>query len=240
MENNILPVLPDDRFRFDCSKEVPCFNACCRDLNQFLTPYDILRLKNHLGLTTGIFLEKYTTQHIGPETGLPVVTLKPAHDDDLQCPFVTPAGCGVYANRPSSCRIYPVARAISRSRETGQITEHFAIIKEPHCLGFEQDKTQTVREWIQSQEITAYNELNDMFLEIISLKNRLIPGPLTLRAKHLFHTALYDLDAFRAQIFQNGLVEDMNLADDDLETLGKNDVELLKFGHRYVKENLFR
>lgn len=240
MENNIVPVLPDDRFRFDCSNEVPCFNACCRDLNQFLTPYDILRLKNHLGLTSGTFLEKYTLQHIGPETGLPVVTLKPISDADLQCPFVTPDGCRVYANRPSSCRIYPVARAISRSRETGRITEHFAIIKEPHCLGFQRDKSQTVSEWMRSQEVTAYNELNDMFIEIISLKNRLMPGPLALRAQHLFHTALYDIDAFRTQISQNDLVKDMNLAEAYLETLRKNDIELLKFGHRYVKENLFR
>ena len=35
----------DEAFRFACGPEVACFNDCCRDLFQALTPYDALRLK---------------------------------------------------------------------------------------------------------------------------------------------------------------------------------------------------
>lgn len=239
MDNNITPISINDHFQFQCTGDVPCFNACCRDLNQFLTPYDILRLKTHLGLRSGEFIEKYTAQHIGPETGLPVLTLSPARDTDLQCPFVAPSGCSVYADRPSSCRIYPIARAVSRNRKTGKVSEHFALIREPHCLGFQQSKLQTVRQWLEAQALDAYNQLNDLFLEIISLKNRCCPGPLDLRSKLVFHIALYDMDAFREQIFQKGLVDDLNLDPELLEVLKIDEVELLKFGHRYVKEQIF-
>jgi hypothetical protein len=59
----MIPISIDDTFKFSCSAKVPCFNECCQDLNQFLTPYDILCLKNHLGMTSGAFLERYTTTH---------------------------------------------------------------------------------------------------------------------------------------------------------------------------------
>ena len=75
MNDEISAIGIDDSFTFSCSGEVPCFNECCRDLNQFLTPYDILCLKNGLAVPSGKFLETYTLQHTGPGTGLPVVTV---------------------------------------------------------------------------------------------------------------------------------------------------------------------
>ena len=239
MNDPIRPIAADETFRFECNEGVPCFNACCKNLNQFLTPYDILQLKNCLGMSSGKFLEKFTTQSIGPETGLPVISLKPLAGEDLKCPFVTPDGCSVYANRPSSCRIYPVARAVSRNRKTGKISEHFALIHEDHCRGYQQKKVQTVKEWMRSQDVIACNQVNDLFLEIISLKARLLPGPLDLRSKHLFHIALYDIDAFKKQIFEDGLADDMHLEKGLLKELKEDEIELLKFGHELVKKVVF-
>ena len=45
MDDVISPLSLTDTFAFSCSARVACFNDCCRDLNQFLMPYDILRLK---------------------------------------------------------------------------------------------------------------------------------------------------------------------------------------------------
>ena len=235
----MIPISIDDTFKFSCSAEVPCFNECCRDLNQFLTPYDILYLKNHLGMTSGVFLERYTNQHTGPETGLPVIALKQDDALKLKCPFVTESGCSVYSARPSSCRIYPLARAVSRSRETGKVTEHFALLKESHCRGFEQESTQTVRQWIENQKIAEYNEMNDMLMEIISLKNHTRSGPLDMKSSHFFHIALYDLDRFRSHIFEKGLLDDFHLEFDILEVVKNDDVELLKLGHRWIKKIFF-
>lgn len=236
----MIPISLDDTFKFCCSARVSCFNECCKDLNQFLTPYDILCLKNYLGITSDEFLERYTTQHTGPETGLPVISLKLDDTLKLKCPFATESGCSVYNARPSSCRIYPLARAVSRSRKTGQITEHFALIKEPHCRGFEQKTTQTVRQWIDNQKIARYNEMNDILMEIISLKNQTRPGPLDIKSSHFFHIALYDLDNFRHHIFEKGLLDDFHFDSDTMEAVKNDDVELLKLGHRWIKKILFR
>ena len=235
----MIPISIDDIFKFSCSAKVTCFNQCCRDLNQFLTPYDILCLKNYLGITSGEFLERYTTQHTGPETGLPVIALKPDDALKLKCPFVTKSGCSVYHARPSSCRMYPLARAISFSRETGEITEHFALLKESHCHGFEQEKTQTVRRWIEDQKIAGCNEMNDVLMEIISLKIHTRPGPLDIKSSHFFHIALYDLDRFRSHILDKGLLDKFHLDTEALEVIKNDDVELLKLGLRWIKQVLF-
>lgn len=235
MENEFTPLDPDTPFRFSCHNRVACFNACCHDLNQFLTPYDILRLKNGLEMTSSDFLEQYTTLHTGPETGLPIVALKPEASSGLACPFVRAAGCSVYAHRPSSCRIYPIARAVTRSRETGRLQEHFALLKEPHCLGHEQDSTQTVRAWVGNQELADYNAFNDMLMEIIALKNRKGPEPLDMKSRLAFHMALYDLDRFRTHVFGSGLLDGDGVDHDLWEQARKDDIALLRIGHAWVK-----
>ena len=233
------PLSLNDTFLFSCSKKVPCFNECCRDLNQFLTPYDILRLRHRLDISSRLFLERYTTQQTGPETGLPIITLKTDYSNELKCPFVTSSGCSVYEDRPSSCRTYPLVRIASRSRETSKTTEQYILLKEPHCLGFEQERTWTILEWIEDQNITFYNEMNDMLLEIISLKNRLIPGPIDIKSRLAFHMALYDIDTFRSHIFEQNILDHWRLGIKTLNTLKNDDVELLKLGHRWIKKILF-
>ena len=233
-DDRLIPISNKARFAFRCAAELPCFNACCRDLNQFLAPYDILRLKNQLNICSGEFLETYTCRHIGPQTGLPVVTLQPKEGGEKECPFVTDNGCGVYPGRPSSCRIYPLARAVSRCRQTGRLTQHFALIHEPHCLGFQQPARQTVTQWLQSQQLDDYLEQNDRFLEIIALKNQLAPGPLDLRRQHLFQVALYDIDALREHVLEKGLLASWRLSAQALQRLETDDEALLQCGHRFV------
>ena len=240
MDNHFTAIGPDDLFQFSCGPHVPCFNECCRDLNQFLTPYDIIRLRNRLGLTCREFLKRYTAQHTGPETGLPVIRLKQDPAVSLKCPFVTPEGCGVYEDRPSSCRMYPVARAVSRNRQTGVTIEHFALLKEPHCLGFQHGEKQTVRQWMQDQGLIEYNQINDLLMEIISAKNRLLPGPLDFKSCRLFHMACYDLDSFREKIFDKGELEPFDF-EEDLLNLAKSgdEVSLLKVSFAWLKAILF-
>jgi len=208
-------------------------------LNQLLTPYDILRLKAHLGLTSEQFLARYTVHHSGPESGLPVVTLKPADSRDLCCPFLTPKGCSVYEDRPSSCRMYPLVRAVSRSRATGEITERFMVLKEPHCLGFEKGTSRSARQWIEDQKIAVYNENNDKLLQIISLKNKTKAGELDLQSRHLFFTALYDLDTFRSRIIDNKLPPGFPMDSAVMDKALKDEVALLEVGMKWIARLIF-
>ena len=235
----MIPIGIDDPLNFKCASDVPCFNECCRDLNQFLTPYDVLRLKNALNMPSGPFLRKYTSRHNGPESGLPVITFKSNPDTGHECPFVTKKGCFVYADRPASCRMYPLARAITRSRETGEIKEHFALIEEPHCQGFGRRSGQTVREWLRGQDATRHNEMNDQLMEIISRKNQMMPGKLDGVDGDRFYLACYDLDTFKKEIFDNGLLDGFEIPPSFLQAVKEDDERLLDLGMAWIKNILF-
>ncbi len=75
---NVEPVRlgTDSQFSFKCHPGIECFTQCCRDINIILTPYDIIRLKNKLGLSSEEFLAIYTEPQMLEKTGLPVITLK--------------------------------------------------------------------------------------------------------------------------------------------------------------------
>jgi Fe-S-cluster containining protein len=239
MEAEMTPLEPGAGFCFKCTPGVPCFNECCRDLSQYLTPYDILRLKNCLGLFSGEFLEQYTVRYVGPETGLPVIALKPNPSTEQECPFVRPAGCAVYADRPSSCRMYPLARAVSRARDTGALTEHYALLREPHCQGFSDGEHLSVDVWLDQQGLKGYNAMNDHLMILISLKNRLLPGPLEPRQAERFHLALYDLDRFRQAVFEQDLLTGLKVPAGILDKARTDDVELLKLGLDWIRFKLF-
>jgi uncharacterized protein len=235
MDDRLKLLEPEASFRFTCSPEVPCFNECCRDLNQVLTPYDVLRLKRRLGISSRGFLEHYTRHHAGPESGLPVVSLKPVDPRRLSCPFVTTHGCRVYPDRPSSCRTYPLVRVLRRSRETGRMTEAYLLLREPHCMGFEQAGSQTAGEWMAAQQVTDYNTENDRLLEIISIKNRLAPGRLPQVTADLVYMALYDADRFRSRVLGRSLPHASGLEPDEVAAARDDDLLLLRLGLKWVK-----
>jgi uncharacterized protein len=236
-ESEIIEIQSGETFHFDCNDRVRCFNDCCRDLTQLLTPYDIIRLKNHLGLSSSVFLDRFTLRHAGPQTGLPIVTLKPQDPILRLCPFVTSSGCSVYPDRPSSCRIYPLIRSVSRVGRTGEIIVRYMLIREPHCKGFENRLSRTVEEWITDQGLLPYNENNDAMAALISLKNSIMPGRLHGDVEQLFYTACYDIDRFRDEVFGGGRWA--GLASEDAPVLARtDDVDMLNFGMAIVTNSI--
>ena len=239
MSDDMLPVLPEDPMNFNCCSDNECFNECCRDLNQALTPYDILRMKTQLNITSQEFIRSFTSLHHGPESGLPILTFKPNPQTGHACPFVTAKGCLVYENRPGSCRLYPMARAIARSRESGEIEEFYARIQEPHCKGGCHTPDLTVAQWLKGQDVELYNYWNDKLMTLISLKNRIVPGKLDGVMSDRFYLALYDLDEFREKIFNQDLLGALKISAGLLDTIKQNDEALLDFGFRWVGHMLF-
>lgn len=225
---------PGETFCFSCHPDIPCFNACCRDLNQYLTPYDIVRLKNNLGLSSRQFLQRYTECHRGPRSSLPVVSLRmPA-----TCPFVSSRGCAVYGDRPGACRTYPLGRIVRRKPGEGECTESYFVIREPHCLGFKEDKTWTLEAWKKSQRLEPYNRMNDLMMEIISLNNQ-SKRELNREEADLFYMACYDLDRFRDFAFKKGLWKETLLEIEHPGTALEEDVALMRFGMDWIKKRLF-
>jgi len=104
------------KFNFHCHDGVDCYMTCCRNVDMFLYPYDVLRLKGALNITSQEFMERYTRVVKGAtHPYFPSVMLRLTEDDNKACPFLNSDGCGVYSDRPSACRTYPLERGVDRS-----------------------------------------------------------------------------------------------------------------------------
>jgi len=68
----------ENSLQFECHKGLSCFTKCCRGINIILTPYDIIRMKNRLQLSSEQFLAIYTKPELLEKTALPTPMQKPA------------------------------------------------------------------------------------------------------------------------------------------------------------------
>ena len=136
--------------------------------------------------------------------------------------------------------MYPLARAVSRSRATGNITEIFALLQEPHCLGHFQQQTHTVADWLGGQGLQPYTFNNDLLLALIRRKNQMKPGPLDPRAHQQVYQALYDLDAFREKAFINDVSKRLTIDPATYALAREDDTALLKVGINWLQETVFK
>lgn len=234
-----LQPLRDGHFRFECHPGVPCFTECCRALNLLLTPYDILRLKNHLGLTSSEFLDRYVSLRPEAETGLPLAFLEMQDDERQTCPFVAAAGCRVYPARPAACRTYPLARASRKHALHGMVLEQYYVLREDHCRGFEETREFTTDQWVADQGLESYHESNNLWMEIIT--NRLLKQkPLSAQQMQMVYLAAYDLDRFREFVFASRFLDRFEVATEDLEAAKQNDEGLLRLAFHWLRFTLFR
>jgi uncharacterized protein len=231
----------DHRFSFRCHPGVKCFTQCCRGINIILTPYDIIRLKNRLQLTSEAFLAMYTKPELLEKTDLPVITLRLLDDEKSSCPFVRDNGCLIYEDRPTTCRYYPLGVAALSHKEGADDQDFFFFIKEPHCCGFEEEKEWTVREWREDQGVTIRDEVNADWTDLVVRKRSFPPNiKLTDRSKQMFFIASYDMDKFRAFVFESSFLERYDIDPQIVEDIRKDEIALLKFALRWLKSILFK
>ncbi|HOP07615.1 MAG TPA: YkgJ family cysteine cluster protein [candidate division Zixibacteria bacterium] len=230
----------DTEFQFSCHPGVACFNQCCADVNIFLTPYDILRLKNRLGITSEEFLSKYTIIPFDKNIAFPVVLLKMQENEKKSCHFVTEKGCGVYEDRPWACRMYPVGLASPAGDLQGPLQKEFYfLLQEKICKGFGESKKQTLKGWLDGQGIHDYNEIGEMWKDL-TLHPYLQHGNTFPPQKiEMFFTAAYNLDKFREFVFESTFLKKFVVEEDVLKKIKEDDVELLKFGFRWLRFALF-
>jgi len=239
IDDALMKPLREDRFQFNCNQTLSCFTRCCANLNLILTPYDILRLKKRLGLRSDLFLDKYTTASQDEAYGVPVVKLKMNEDENKHCPFVIPEGCSIYEDRPGACRVYPLGRAASKVREGLKAGEFYFIVKESHCLGFNEKREWEVDEWIKDQGLDQYNVMNDSFMDITAGKRAKTIRALSDQKLQMFYMACYSIDAFRSFIFETTFLKRFDVPQDLQARLKTDDVELMVFASRWLKFSLF-
>jgi len=226
----------DDSFRFACRKGLDCFTRCCRNINIFLTPYDIIRMKNALKIQSEEFLHTYTVTLIG-ESGLPVIVLKMQDDKEKSCPLVTPQGCTIYEDRPWSCRIFPLQPESTKITEKAS-KEYYSVMDVPFCSGLTEDEYMIVREWKAEQGIPVYREMEAFFKKITM--NEILSSKKISNKKiqEMYYMASYDLDRFRRFVMESKFLDFFDVDREMVEKIKKDDLELYKFAMKWLEYGL--
>jgi Fe-S-cluster containining protein len=240
---NIEPVRlgPNSKFKFECHKEVTCFTKCCSGIRITLTPYDIIRLKKRLQLTSEEFLAIYTEPHLLEKTDLPVITLKMVEDEKEACPFLREDGCILYEDRPTTCRYYPLGVATLSHKEGADDEGFYFFVNEPHCMGFEEDREWTVTEWRKDQGVDIHDDINRNWTDLVVRKRSFPPNiKLTDKAKEMFFMVSYNIDKFRQFVFESTFLQRFEVDAQTQAKIKNDDIELLNFGVNWLKEIFFK
>ncbi len=241
--SNIMPekLTLNSYLKFECHPGVPCFTACCHNINIILTPYDILVLSKKLDMEGHEFITQYTEPVYLDKTDMPGVKLKLVGDEKA-CPFVTPDGCKVYNERPTACRYYPVGMADfhEAGEDGGKSEKFFFLVKEPHCKGFDEDKEWTIGEWRADQGVDKRDEMNKEWLRLIMRRKSFGPqASMSEAAKRMFFMASTDIGSFRRFIFESSFLDTYEIDQETIDKIKEDDVELLLFSYKYLGNVLF-
>jgi len=227
----------NETFRFRCHPGLACFNRCCRNLNLFLYPYDVVRLKTGLGISSDVFLDRYVDMVLRPAAFFPEVLLRMSENEEKTCPFLTDAGCSVYPDRPDTCRTFPVEQGSLFDAEKGKPRLVLFFRPPDFCLGRHEDNPMTPGSWAKDQDAVVYNRMTLRWAEL----RRLFQtdpwgkeGPEGPKAKMVF-MATYNVERFREFVFMSTLLKRYKVKTALLKKLKVDDMELLKFGFEWVK-----
>ena len=228
-----------DEIQFRCHKGISCFNACCKQADITLTPYDIVRLKQHLGLTSEEFLKQHTMPFKMDAHGVPGVKLKT--DVSGACPFVREEGCSVYGDRPTACRYYPVGLMAMRAKDEPTDKAGYFLIREDHCRGLREARRLSIGDYRKEQGLDTYDDMNREWLQI-NLKKR-SSGPTIGKPSELslqfFFMCSFDVDRFCRFVLSDSFRVTYGLDDGFYTQIETDDLALMKFGFRLMKQVLF-
>ena len=248
--SNILPVklTLESKIRFRCHPGVSCFTACCGNIKIILTPYDILQLSRRLQIPAHQFISQYAEPAFLEQTDMPGVRIK-MREDDNRCPFVTPAGCTVYSDRPTACRYYPIGMAdfheAGRKEDGGKevlggYDKFYFKVMEEHCKGHLEDKEWTIAEWRADQGVDVRDEMNKEWLRLIMRrKSHGHQASMSEQAQRMFFMASTDLPSFRRFIFESSFLDTYEIEPELVEKIRTDDIELMKFSFIYLAATLF-
>ncbi len=233
---HLKPASESTEFPFSCHPGVSCFNACCKQIDVLLTPFDVVRIKNRLGIRSDEFLQKYADLQNFKNTSLPLLKLRMVEGE--RCAFLSDAGCTIYENRPVVCRNYPTGVATKSPDEKAGENSYF-IIEEEMCKGHFEKGKWTIPEYKTNQGSTELDQLNQPWLEIVARLKSLTLKDDQDQKMNIFIMVSYDLDAFRSFVFNSSFLDRFDISVDTVERIKSSDEELLKFGFEWLKFALF-
>ena len=233
-------LLGKDNFRFACHDGVSCFTRCCHDADMYLYPYDIVRMKRNLGMTSEEFLVAHTATAIRDMPTFPNVMLKMSDRPGKPCAFLNEKGCAIYADRPYSCRAYPLEPAVYGDADGSVRMQHY-VMHHDHCKGHQQDCTWSAQAWMADQEMNDYHEPNSRWARIAARfqTNPFGPGGMDSPPMKMAFMASYNVDTFRRFVFESSFLSRYAVPPQQLTAAKQSDRELLLLGLGWIERFLF-
>ena len=226
-----------EKFAFRCHEGLSCFTRCCRNLNLFLYPYDVLRLKNRLQVPSDAFLDQYVDMVLRESNAFPEVLLSMAANDQRTCPFLTEEGCTVYPDRPDTCRTFPLEQGIVFEGPKAKAVDVYFYKPPDFCLGQHEPQEWTAESWAEDQQAATYHRMTARWAEVKALFRQDpwgAEGPSGKRARMAF-MAVYNLDRFREFVFKSSFLRKYKVKKEVLKKVSADDVALMIFGFEWVK-----
>ena len=238
----VVPTMVEDShvIEFSCHKGIGCWNACCSNIDISLTPYDVLRMKKRLGVTSTEFLKDYTVPYEMEKDGIAGIKFRPV-ENGTACRFMKPEGCDIYSDRPTACRYYPVALLSMRKQDEYVDRDSYAIVKEDHCKGHDEKRSLTIADYRKEQGLEEYDELARGWRQLVLKKKSSGPaiGKPSLRSRQLFFMACYDVDRFREFVFSSSFTNLFELKQEEKDAFATDDIALMQFAFRFLRQVMF-
>ena len=199
-----------------------------------------MRLKRRLGLRSNEFVARYTMPFEMDADGLPGLKMR-TRSGGNECVFLGDTGCAVYEDRPAACRYYALGNMGVRRKDSSRVEDIYFVVKEPHCLGHEEQQTQSVAEYRREQGVEEYDAMNREWRDVVLKKRSSGPtvGKPSARSLQLFDMCSYDLDTFREFITSESFMNLFDLDADERTRIEGDENELLKFSLRFLKQVLY-
>ena len=238
----VVPTMVADShvIEFSCHKGIGCWNACCSNIDISLTPYDVLRMKKRLGVTSTEFLKDYTVPYEMEKDGIAGIKFRPV-ENGTACRFMKPEGCDIYSDRPTACRYYPVALLSMRKQDEYVDRDSYAIVKEDHCKGHDEKRSLSIADYRKEQGLEEYDELARGWRQLVLKKKSSGPaiGKPSLRSRQLFFMACYDVDRFREFVFSSSFTNLFELKQEEKDAFATDDIALMQFAFRFLRQVMF-
>jgi uncharacterized protein len=231
----------DDFFDFGCSDQLECFGRCCVGApNIWITPCDIVRIKNNMGVSSREFLERYTITAYSEKDGYPVIWLK--INDTGSCPFSIKAGCAVYPDRPWVCRMFPLVPIWNDDNPAPVVDgpdPQFVINRVDYCMAHGRGTPFSITQWREKQGVLLYEAVNAEWKKVTHHKKFRTRNFLKGPDADLFFMGCYDIDGFRNTVFEKEFVTDCAVGNNVARRIGPDDTKFLKFSLAWLRHVLF-
>lgn len=106
-------------------------------------------------------------------------------------------------------------------------------------MGWHAKKAWTIQAWLTDQGLDEYNVMNDAYMEINTIRPLSVLKKLNDRQLQMYYTACYNLDAFRAFVFESSFRQRFDIDRHVLDGLQTDDAALMTFALRWLKFSLF-